>query len=261
MFGDYVLDTFKNAKVDIHNPEIEVFIDFIENAYVYTDRIKGLGGMPMGTNGKGLVLLSGGIDSPVAAFQMARRGLAINAIHFHSYPFTSERAEKKVENLATIVSRYTGPMKLFSINNLNIQRAIAENATEKNRTILQRRFMIRIAQAISEYNRYDALITGDNLGQVASQAITAMKIIDNESDMLIFRPLISFDKEQIIDIAKKIETYETSIEPFDDCCTLFAPSHPNLRPTLEEILKEEESLDIESLVEDAIKNMKVIKIN
>lgn len=260
IFGDYVLDTFSNAKVDVHNPEIEIFVDFIINSYIYIDRIKGLGGMPMGTNGKGLILLSGGIDSPVAAFQMARRGLEINAVHFHSYPFTSERAEKKVIHLAELVSRYTGPMKLFSVNNLNIQRAISENAHEKNRTILQRRFMIRVAEAISEYHKYDALITGDNLGQVASQAIKAMKIIDNESDMLIFRPLISFDKEQIIDIAKKIETYETSIEPFDDCCTLFAPSHPNLNPTLEEILEEEEKLDVDSLVEDAIENMRGIKI-
>lgn len=259
-FGGYVLRNFEKAKVDVHSPEIPIFIEIRNYAYIYTDRISGLGGMPMGTNGKGLVLLSGGIDSPVAAFMMARRGLEINAVHYHSYPYTSDRAEEKVLDLARIVSRYSGPIKVFSVNILEIQRAIAENCHENNMTIISRKFMMRIAEQIALKNKYDALITGDNLGQVASQTIKAMKVIDKTTDMLVFRPLISMDKTQIIKISEDIGAYETSILPFDDCCTIFAPKHPNLNPTEEAINKEEEKLDIKGLVNRAVESAKIIEI-
>lgn len=259
-FGGYVLKNFENAKVDVHNPKYPIYLEIKTYAYVYTDRVMGLGGMPMGTNGKGLVLLSGGIDSPVAAFMMARRGLEINAVHYHSYPYTSDRAEEKVLDLAKIVSRYSGPMKVFSVNILEIQRAIASNCHENNMTIISRKFMMRIAEKISKLNKFDALVTGDNLGQVASQTIKAMKIIDKTTDMLVFRPLISMDKTQIIKISEDIGSYETSILPFDDCCTIFAPKHPNLNPTEEAINKEEEKLDIKGLVSRAVESAKIIEI-
>lgn len=259
-FGGYVLKNYENAKVDVHKPEVNLFLEIRSYAYVYADRFDGLGGMPMGTNGKGLILLSGGIDSSVAAFMMARRGLEINAVHYHSYPYTSERAEEKVLDLAKIVSRYSGSMKVFSVNILEIQRAIAENCDENNMTIISRKFMMRIAEEISKKNNYDALITGDNLGQVASQTIKAMKVIDKTTDMLVFRPLISMDKTQIIKISEDIGTYETSILPFDDCCTIFAPKHPNLNPTEEKINAEEEKLDIEGLVNRAVESARIIEI-
>ncbi|MDO5028941.1 MAG: tRNA uracil 4-sulfurtransferase ThiI [Bacillota bacterium] len=260
-FGGFVLKNYPGAKVDVHEPEYPIYVDIRQYIYVYIGRQKGLGGMPMGTNGKGLVLLSGGIDSPVAAFMMARRGIGINAIHFHTYPYTSERSEKKVLDLAEIVSRYTGPMKVYSVNILEINRTIAQNCYENNMTILSRRMMMRIAERISKINDYDGLITGDNLGQVASQTIKSLKVIDRATDMLVFRPLISFDKQQIIDISEEIGALETSNLPFDDCCTIFAPKHPNLNPKLDQILKEEEKYDIEGLIERALETIKITKID
>lgn len=259
-FGAFVLTTYDKARVDVHNPDIPIYIEIRDHIYVYTKRYEALGGMPAGTNGKGLVLLSGGIDSPVAAFMMGRRGLGVDALHFHSYPYTSKRAERKVINLGQIVSRYTGPMKIYSVNLRKIQEVISAKAKDGNRTILQRRFMVRIGKLISETNSYDALITGDNLGQVASQTIKSLKIIDQTTDQLKFRPLIGFDKVGIIDIARQIGTYETSIQPYDDACSLFAPNHPNLNPSLEEILKEEENFDIEELVRQAVEEMEVFEI-
>lgn len=261
ILGAYVLKNFDNIKVDVHNPEIPIYVDIRTSGYVYSDRVRALGGMPMGTNGKGLVLLSGGIDSPVAAFMMGRRGIEINGVHFHSYPYTSERSEKKVIKLGELVSRFTGPMKIFSVNMLDVYKAISENCQEKNITIISRKFMMRIGKKISEKYGYDALITGDNLGQVASQTIKSLKIIDKTTDMLVFRPLISMDKQEIIDISEDIGTYETSIQPFDDSCTIFSPDHPNLNPTIKGIEKEEEKLDIEKLVNDAVENMKIIEID
>lgn len=259
-FGGFVLKNYKDSSVDVHNPEYPIYIDIRQYIYVYIGRERGLGGMPMGTNGKGLVLLSGGIDSPVAAFMMARRGIEINAIHFHTYPFTSERAEKKVMDLAQIVSRYTGPMRVFSVNLLEINRTISENCFENNMTLLSRRMMMRIADKISKKYGFDALITGDNLGQVASQTIKSLKVIDRATDMLVFRPLISMDKQQIIDISESIGALETSNLPFDDCCTVFAPKHPNLNATLEGIEKEETKIDVEGLVERAVEGAALTKI-
>lgn len=258
--GRFVLSNYKNSKVDVHNPEHVIYVDIKENAYVYTHRIKATGGMPQGTNGEGLLLLSGGIDSPVAGFMMARRGLKVNAVHFHSYPFTSERSEKKMLELSEVLSRYNGSMKVFSVNILDIQKEVAKNCDEKYTTILSRVFMVKIAEKIAKKKQYDALIMGDNLGQVASQTIAGLKITDSVSDVLIFRPLIGMDKQNIIDIAKDIETYELSVLPYDDCCTVFAPKHPILNPTFESVEEQMIKINSKDLIEQAINSMKTFDI-
>lgn len=258
--GGVILDEFEKLKVDVHNPDIYLYIDIKEHVYIYTERIKAYGGMPVGTSGKGLLLLSGGIDSPVAGFTMAKRGLAINCVHFHSYPFTSERSEEKVKDLAEILARYTGKFKFFSINLLEIQKEINKNCPEKEMTIISRRFMMRIAEKIANHNGYDALITGESLGQVASQTVQGIAVTNNSVDIPVLRPLIGMDKVDIIRIADDIETYETSILPFEDCCTVFLPKHPVTKPKVEDIKKSEEALDIDELVNNAIKNMKVYTI-
>ena len=258
--GGVVLKNVDGIKVDLHNPDIYLFIDIKEEAYVYIDRIKGYGGLPVGTNGKGLLLLSGGIDSPVAGFLMAKRGLEISGIHYHSYPFTSERAEEKVKTLARILSSYTGRMKLYSVNILEIQKEINAKCPEDEMTILSRRFMMRIAEKVAQRDNIDVLITGESLGQVASQTVQGLTVTNAAVDMPILRPLVGFDKVDIIDIAKEIETYETSILPYDDCCTLFLPKHPVTKPRLSDIERSEESLQIDKLVNEAIENMKVYHI-
>lgn len=255
--GGVILKNVQGLKVDIHNPDTYVFIDIKQNAYIYTDRIEGYGGLPIGTNGKGLLLLSGGIDSPVAGFLIAKRGVEISGIHFHSYPFTSERAEEKVKNLAKILSIYTGRIKLYSINILQIQKELNAKCPEDEMTILSRRFMMRIAEKIALDNDVDALITGESLGQVASQTIKGLSVTNAAVDMPILRPLIGLDKVEIIDIAKDIGTYETSILPYDDCCTLFLPKHPVTKPKLADIEKSEEAIDVENLTEEAIANMDI----
>lgn len=259
--GGVILREFEGLKVDVHNPEVYLYIDIKMNAYVYTDKIKGSGGLPVGTNGKGLLLLSGGIDSPVAGYMMAKRGLEINCVHYHSYPFTSERAEEKVKDLAKILSRYTGKFKLFSVNILPIQKEINEKCPESEMTIISRKFMMRIAERIAVFNKYNTLVTGENLGQVASQTIQGITVTNESVSLPILRPLIGFDKVDIIEIAKEIETFETSILPFEDCCTVFLPKHVVTQPKVDKIKKSEEALDVEALVEDAIKNMKVYKID
>ncbi len=258
--GGYVLRNTENLKVDVHNPDFMLYVDIKEYGYVYIDRTKAYGGLPIGTNGKGLLLLSGGIDSPVAGFMMAKRGVEVDAVHFHSYPFTSQRAEEKVQDLAKIVSMYTGPMKIYSINLLNIQKEINNNCPEDEMTILSRRFMMRIAEEISRERGHQVLITGENLGQVASQTIYSVDVINRSVQMPILRPLIGMDKVDIIEISKDIETYETSIKPFEDCCSVFLPKHPVTRPKLGDIEESEEALDIESLVKEAIEGMKVVSI-
>jgi len=258
--GAVILKNLENLKVDVNNPDIHVFIDIKEYIYVYTDRIKGYGGLPIGTNGKGLLLLSGGIDSPVAGFLMAKRGVEISAIHFHSYPFTSERAEEKVKTLAKILSLYTGKINMYSVNILDIQKQINQKCPEDQITILSRRFMMRIAERVAMDNEIDALITGESLGQVASQTIKSLYVTNSSVNIPIFRPLIGLDKVQIIEIAKDIETYETSILPYDDCCTLFLPKHPVTKPKLEDIEKSESNLDVEGLISHALETMKVYEI-
>ena len=258
--GAHVLRNFQPISVDVHDPEIYVYVDIKDNAYVYIDRYEGYGGLPIGTNGKGLLLLSGGIDSPVAGFMMAKRGVEVSAIHYHSYPFTSERAEAKVKELAKIMSFYTGKIKLYSVNILEIQKSINKLCPEDEMTIHSRRFMMMIAEKIARANNVDALITGENLGQVASQTIKGINATNDSVDIPVLRPLIGFDKVDIIEIARNIGTYETSILPFDDCCTLFLPKHPVTRPRVEDIKRSEEALDLDSLINAAIENMEVTYI-
>lgn len=259
--GGYILKNFENLKVDVHNPEFKLFVDVKQHAYIYIDRTKAYGGLPTGTNGKGLLLLSGGIDSPVAGFMMGKRGVEVDALHFHSYPFTSQRAEEKVIELAKIVSMYTGPMKIYSVNLLNIQKKINKNCPADEMTILSRRFMVRIAEEISRKNGYQALITGENLGQVASQTIYSIDVINRSVSMPILRPLVGMDKVDIIEISKDIETYETSIQPFEDCCSVFLPKHPVTRPNLVDIENSEEVLKIDELIQEAIEGMKIVNID
>lgn len=259
--GGVILRNFENLKVDVHNPNLFLNIDIKQKSiYIYAEKIKGHGGLPVGSGGKGLLLLSGGIDSPVAGFMMAKRGLQLSAVHFHSYPFTSERAEEKVKDLAEIMSRYTGEMKIYSVNILEIQKAINENCPEREMTIITRRFMMRIAEKIAVKNGLQALITGESLGQVASQTIEGLNVTNKAVDLPVFRPLIGIDKNDIVDISREIDTYETSIQPFEDCCTVFLPKHPVTNPKLEDIEESEQSLEVEYLVDEAIKNMDQINI-
>ncbi|MDD2448009.1 MAG: tRNA 4-thiouridine(8) synthase ThiI [Tissierellia bacterium] len=259
--GGVILNNFNDLTVDVHKPDFYLYIDIKQYAYIYTVKVKGYGGLPLGTNGKGLLLLSGGIDSPVAGFMMARRGVEINAVHYHSYPFTSERAEEKVKDLALILSRYIGPIKIYSVNIINIQKEINKNCPADEMTILSRRFMMRIAERIAVENNYQALITGESLGQVASQTIHGLNVTNRSVNLPVFRPLIGFDKVDIIKIAKDIETFETSILPYEDCCTVFLPKHPVTKPKVEDIEESEKALNIEELMEDTMKNMKIYTIS
>ncbi len=258
--GADILKEYNDLKVDIHNPDFTVFIDVKSSAYIYIKRTRGLGGLPLGSSGEGLLLLSGGIDSPVAGFMIAKRGMNINAIHFHSYPFTSKRAHQKAMDLAKILSKYTGKMTVYSINLAEIYKAISKNCPRRETTILSRRFMMRIASKISEKYDYQALITGESLGQVASQTVESMSVINESSKYPILRPLIAMDKKDIIEISEKIGSYEKAIEPYDDCCSIFAPDSPVTKPKLKYIEKSEENLDIESLEDEAINNMEIIEI-
>lgn len=257
--GGIILKNF-DIKVDVHEPDFYVYCDLKKDTYIYVDKIKAHGGLPSGTNGRGLLLLSGGIDSPVAGFLMAKRGVLVDCLHFHSYPFTSERGEEKVKKLAEDISTFSGELTFYSVNILDIQKEININCPEDEMTIISRRFMMRIADKIARENGYDCIITGENLGQVASQTIDGLKVTNDITDKLVFRPLIGMDKVNIIDIAKDIDTYETSILPFEDCCTVFLPKHPLLTPSVEGIEKSEEPLDCEGLVDEAIGKMEITKI-
>lgn len=258
--GGTILKNFNHLKVDVHDPDLYLNIDIRDKCYIYTEKIKTYGGLPVGTNGKGLLLLSGGIDSPVAGFLIAKRGVKIDAIHYHSYPFTSERAEEKVKELAKILSRYCGTIKLYSVNILDIQKEINQNCPEDELTIISRRFMMRIAEKIANREGIDALITGESLGQVASQTIKGLNVTNSSVKIPVFRPLIGMDKTDIIEISKDIETYETSILPYEDCCTVFLPKHPVTRPKVEDIEKSEAVLDVEKLIHEAIEKMEVYEI-
>ncbi|MCT1989462.1 tRNA 4-thiouridine(8) synthase ThiI [Helcococcus kunzii] len=259
--GAFVLRNFSNFKVDIKNPEKKVYVDIRQKAYIYMDKIPTIGGLPMGTGGKAILLLSGGIDSPVAGFEMARRGVEIAAVHFHSYPFTSERAQDKVKRLAEKMSIYLGTIKLFQINLLPIYTAINKNCKARFTTILSRRFMMRISEILAEKYRYDGFVTGEALGQVASQTIQSISVVNDATRLPIFRPLINMDKSEIIEKAKWIETYDISIEPYDDCCSFFAPDRPATKPRLYDILREEEKLNVEALIEEALESLEIIEVS
>lgn len=248
-------------KVDVHQPDVLLHVDVrSDRAYIYEGKINGFGGLPLGTNGKGLVLLSGGIDSPVAAWMMAKRGMLIEAVHFHSYPYTSPRARQKVEELASILASYCGGFKMHVINLLPIQEQIVANCPEEETTILVRRFMMRIAEKIAQKRSCMMLITGENLGQVASQTAEALVVTDASVTRPVMRPLIAMDKTEIMDKAREIGTYEKSIEPYEDCCTVFLPKHPTTKPKLERILESESRLDCEALIQAAVESAETVDI-
>lgn len=261
--GGILLDKFTNLSVDVKNPEITVTVEIRDtNAYVHAVRVSGAGGIPVGTSGKAMLLLSGGIDSPVAAYMMAKRGICVEAIHFAAPPYTSERARLKVERLCEKLTPYCGDIKFFCVPFTKIQEALRDNCPEELFTIIMRRLMMEIAQRIAAKEDCMALITGESVGQVASQTLGAMVCTDAACRIPVFRPVIGMDKTEIIEISRKIDTFETSIEPYEDCCTVFTPKHPKTRPILEEVVKAQESFDFEPLIAEAVENteLKVIKL-
>lgn len=258
--GHDILENFPNLQVDIHNPEIGVYVEIRERAYVYTDIIPGAQGMPTGTAGRAALLISGGIDSPVAGYQMAKRGLVLSAVHFFSYPYTGERARDKVVDLAKIVARYSGPIRLHLVPFTDIQMTIYEKCPSKETTVLMRRLMMKISERIAREDGALALITGEALGQVASQTLESLCVTDDAVSMPVFRPLIGFDKDDIVAIAKKIGTFETSILPYEDCCTVFVPQHPVTKPEVKKLRQSEALVDFEPMIEEAIKNTIIMEV-
>lgn len=251
--GGCLLQKFNHLKVDVKNPDVVVMVEIRDNAaYIHAGQLRGAGGMPVGTGGKAALMVSGGIDSPVAGWMMAKRGLELTGVHFASPPYTSERAELKVKELMRQVSRYSGRMPLFIVPFTHIQELIGQNCPEELFTIIMRRFMMRISQRIALNQGCGALITGESVGQVASQTIGAIACTDAVAQMPVFRPCVGMDKEEIVAISKKIETFEISIQPYEDCCTVFTPKHPRTRPTLAEVEAAEASLDVEALVREAV---------
>ena len=251
--GGVLLEAFPHLKVDVHNPERIVYVEVRDYAaYIRAEQIQGAGGLPVGTAGTASILISGGIDSPVAAFTMAKRGLRLNAIHFASPPYTSPRAEQKVRTLLSKVARYSGTINLAIVPFTEIQDQIAENCPEEYFTLIMRRMMMRISERIARNSDSLALITGESLGQVASQTLPALVTTDAVCNMPVLRPLIGMDKEEIIRISRKIDAFETSILPYEDCCTVFTPKHPKTRPTLALCQEAEKGLDVEALIEKAI---------
>ena len=255
--GGVILEKFPHLKVDVHNPEVTVTVEIRDfGAYIHSAPLKGAGGIPVGTGGKAAILISGGIDSPVAAYMMAKRGIKLTAIHFASPPYTSKRAEDKVVRLLRKVSRYAGNMVMYTVPFTKLQERIKDECPEELFTIIMRRLMMEISERIATDNDCSALITGESLGQVASQTIGALGCTNEATDMIIFRPLIGMDKQEIIDISYKIDTFETSIEPYEDCCTVFTPKHPRTRPVLKYVKEAQEKANFGELVEEALQNLK-----
>ena len=252
--GHDILEQFKNTKVDVHNPDVRIFVEIRNHINIYSEKIKGPGGLPIGTSGKAMLLLSGGIDSPVAGYMIAKRGVVLNAIYFNAPPYTSDRAKQKVIDLAKIVSRWAGHIKLHIINFTDIQLAIYEKCPHDELTIIMRRYMMKIAEQIASRENCLALVTGESIGQVASQTVESLRSTNEVCKLPVFRPLIGFDKEEIVEVAKRIETFETSILPYEDCCTIFVAKHPVTKPNLNHIYRSEEKLKdvIEELLNKAI---------
>lgn len=258
--GEKVLDAFPDIRVDVHRPDVTLFIEIREKIYLYSIEIPGPGGMPVGTNGKAMLLLSGGIDSPVAGFMVAKRGVKIDAVYFHAPPYTSERAKQKVVDLARLVSRYSGPIHLHVINFTEIQLAIYEKCPHDELTIIMRRYMMKIAEEIAKKTDCLGLVTGESIGQVASQTMHSLAVTNEVCTLPVFRPCIGLDKQEIVEISEKIGTYETSILPFEDCCTIFVAKHPVTKPNLNVIKRHEENLadGIEEMMERALAADEVI---
>lgn len=259
--GGVILKNTDGLSVDVHNPDILVQIEIRKEAYIFTHKVSGAGGMPIGTAGRATLLLSGGIDSPVAGWMIAKRGVRLEAVHFHSHPYTSDRAKEKVIDLARIMSAYTGEIRLHVVPFTEIQLDIIEKCPKNYLTIIMRRLMMRIAEKISEENGSSALITGESIGQVASQTMESLVVTDNAVNMPVFRPCIGMDKEEIVTISKKIDTYETSILPFEDCCTIFVPKHPKTKPSVTEIEEAEKLLtNPEGMMAKAIEDEELVII-
>lgn len=255
--GGIINQSIDGINVDVHNPDFVVTIEVRNATYIYSKVIKCYGGMPYGTSGKAMLLLSGGIDSPVAGWMMGKRGVEIEAIHYHSFPFTSDRAKEKVMDLAKILTRYFGRIRVHSVNLLEIQKAINENCPSEEMTILSRRFMMEIAEKVARDRKCKALVTGENIAQVASQTIEGLCVTNDAVNMPVFRPLIAFDKVDIIKVAEEIKTFETSILPFEDCCTVFLPDKVVTKPRVAKIVESQSKLDIEGLIDRAIEAMEV----
>ena len=260
--GEKILQAFPEIRVDVHNPDVMLYIEVREHIYIYSIEIPGPGGMPVGTNGKAMLLLSGGIDSPVAGFMVAKRGVKIDAVYFHAPPYTSERAKQKVVDLAKQVAAYAGPIRLHVINFTDIQMYIYEKCPHDELTIIMRRYMMRIAQKLAIDTGCLALITGESIGQVASQTVQSLAATNDVCTLPVFRPLIAFDKEDIVTISKKINTYETSILPYEDCCTTFVAKHPVTKPRVDLIRKSEILLqeEIDQMMERAFATEEIIEI-
>ncbi len=258
--GGTLLERFPHLRVDVHNPEVTVTVEVRDfGAYIHAVRVPGAGGMPYGSNGRACLLLSGGIDSPVAGYMMAKRGVQLTGIHFFSPPYTGERAKQKVVTLAELMRAYCPGMKLLVVHFTEVQEAIRDHCKEEFFTVIMRRFMMRVAHALEKRTHSGALITGESLGQVASQTMDALRLTDSVTDSLILRPLIGMDKDEIVRISRKIGTFETSIQPYEDCCTVFTPKHPRTKPTLRDIEREEANLDIDALVAKALEGIEVIR--
>ncbi len=259
--GAHILSQFPELRVDVTKPDFILYLEIREQSYLYTRIDNAAGGFPAGSNGKGLLLLSGGIDSPVAGWLMAKRGVEIEAVHYYSYPYTGERARQKVIDLTRILASYCDQIKLHIVHFTGIQDNINQNCPHEEVTLIMRRFMMRIAERIASKNGCHALITGESLGQVASQTIQSLHVTNSVSGIPVFRPLISFDKNEIIAIARQIGTFETSILPYEDCCTLFVAKHPVTKPRLQVIERSEQSLDIDRLVDDAVANTETLHVH
>lgn len=261
--GSYLLKRFPELRVDVHEPQVRIWVEVREKAFVYSRVIPGIGGMPLGTNGKAMLLLSGGIDSPVAGYMIAKRGVFIDAVYFHAPPYTSERAKQKVVELARKVSVYTGPIRLHVINFTDIQMAIYENCPHEELTIIMRRYMMRIAEKLAQENECLGLITGESIGQVASQTMHSLAATNEVCTLPVYRPLIGFDKQDIVEVAERIGTYEISIQPFEDCCTIFVAKHPVTKPNLNMIHRSEKKLDgkIETMLQEAFASVEIIEID
>lgn len=259
--GASVLEALPRLKVDLNNPDIIVRVEIRERgAYLHAGQIKGAGGMPLGSSGKGLLLLSGGIDSPVAGFMMAKRGVTLEALHFESFPYTSERAREKVLELAQILCEYSTHIKVHVISLTRIQEALRDNCDEDYFTLLLRRYMMTLAERTARKYNCGALITGESLAQVASQTMRAIAVTDAVVNMPVYRPCIGLDKEEIVEIARRIGTFETSILPYEDCCTVFTPRHPRTRPELEKVIAEENKLDFAALCDEAFETLNTYDI-
>ncbi len=259
--GEVILTRFPETKVDVHNPDVTLHVEIRQKINIFSETIAGPGGMPIGTAGKAMLLLSGGIDSPVAGWMVAKRGVTIEATYFHAPPYTSERAKQKVVDLAKLVAKYTGPIKLNIVNFTDIQLYIYDQCPHDELTIIMRRYMMRIAEEIAKQSDCLALITGESIGQVASQTMPSLAVTNEVCEMPVLRPLIAFDKQDIVDISVKIDTFETSTLPYEDCCTIFVAKHPVTKPNLKRIIKSEEKLaeKIEEMMKTAIETREIVR--